>query len=388
MKKKPSRTPKPRKLAIPDCKHFTGYKPCFPETNCLEECVDPQPRGTNILIINLEAMGNVLVTTTLLPAIKRKYPKSAVSWITLRNAYRLLDHNPYLDKAYVWEPESLLQLGSMQFDVVMNIDKAANSCALAMSLKAKKKFGYGLNKNGVIVPINKEAGYNYRLGLDDNLKFRINQKPNTQLLTEAMGLNYVRDEYVLRLTAEEEAFSAAYRQSLKLKPSDLVAGLNTGCSLLYPNKKMTVDQHVVLINELSKKEGVKVVLLGGTEDTERNAEIYRQVGDKVVSTPTTEGLRRGICYENICDVVVSGDSFGMHVAIGLRKHVIVWFGVSCPQEIDLFDRGVKFIPEGLACSPCWKKECPYDLECAQLIDLEGIVQQVERFRESIRRQSI
>ncbi|HTK81396.1 MAG TPA: glycosyltransferase family 9 protein [Bacteroidota bacterium] len=382
MKKKPSRRPNPRKLAIPDCKHFNGYKPCFPGTNCLEECQDPQPHGTKILIINLEAMGNVLVTTTLLPAIKRKYPKSTVSWITLKNAYRLLDNNPYLDKVYVWDPESLLKLGSMEFDVVMNIDKAANSCSLAMSVKAKKKFGYGLNKNGVIVPLNKEAEYNYRLGLDDHLKFRVNQKPNTQLLTEAMGLKYARDEYILRLTPEEETFSATYRQRLGLKPSDIVVGMNTGCSLLYPNKKMTVDQHVILINELSKKEGVKVVLLGGPEDTERNAEIYRQVGDKVVCTPTTEGLRRGICYENICDLVISGDSFGMHVAIGLRKHVIVWFGVSCPQEIDLFDRGVKFIPEGLMCSPCWKKQCPFDLECVQLIDLEGIVQHVDRFRQN------
>ncbi|MBI3194436.1 MAG: hypothetical protein HYZ34_08235, partial [Ignavibacteriae bacterium] len=98
-----------KKNTIPDCKHFTGYKPCFPNTNCLEECIDPQPRGTRILIINLEAMGNVLVTTSLLPAIKRKYKQSTVYWITLKNAYRLLDNNPYIDKAFVWEPESTVK---------------------------------------------------------------------------------------------------------------------------------------------------------------------------------------------------------------------------------------------------------------------------------------
>ena len=100
----------------------------------------------------------------------------------------------------------------------------------------------------------------------------------------------------------------------------------------------------------------------------------------MISTPTTEGVRRGICYENVCDVVVTGDSFGMHVAVGLKKQVIVWFGVSCPQEIDLFDRGIKLIPEGLECSPCWKKSCPYNLECIQLIDLDRIVGEVDRLR--------
>jgi heptosyltransferase-2 len=164
-----------------------------------------------------------------------------------------------------------------------------------------------------------------------------------------------------------------------LTGNEVVVGFNTGCSDLYPNKKMTIDQHVTLIEKLSVMKGIKLVLLGGPEDTERNAEMVRRVGKKVVSTPTTQGVRRGICYENICDVIITGDSFGMHVAIGLKKYVIAWFGLSCWSEIDLYDRGVKLIPEGLQCSPCWKKACPYDLECIQMIDLEGIVRAVEGF---------
>jgi heptosyltransferase-2 len=164
-----------------------------------------------------------------------------------------------------------------------------------------------------------------------------------------------------------------------LTGNEVVVGFNTGCSDLYPNKKMTIDQHVTLIEKLFVMKGIKLVLLGGSEDTERNAEMVRRVGKKVVSTPTTQGVRRGICYENICDVIITGDSFGMHVAIALKKYVIAWFGLSCWSEIDLYDRGVKLIPEGLQCAPCWKKACPYDLECIQMIDLEGIVRAVEGF---------
>ncbi len=377
MKKKKKSTGRAKKPAIPECRHFTGYKPCFPGTVCLDGCVDPLQPGTNILIVNLEAMGNVLATTSLLPAIKRKYPESTISWITLRNAYRLLDNNPLVDRVYVWEPESWMTLQAMEFDVAMNIDKSVHAGAFLHTLRAKRKLGYGLNSRGAIVPLNREAEYNYRVGLDDHLKFRVNQKPNTQLLAEAMGLKYVRDEYILNLTNEEIAFCRSYKRHAGLDDAGLVVGFNTGCSLLYPNKKMTIDQHVVLINGLADEDRIRLVLLGGPEDTERNAEIMRQVGDKVIGTPTTEGVRRGICYENICDVVISGDSFGMHVAIALRKHVIAWFGVSCPQEIDLFDRGAKLIPEGLHCAPCWKKECPYNLECIQMIDLDRIVGDVK-----------
>lgn len=385
--RKPARTPARksarRALAIPDCKHFHGYKPCFPGADCLEECVDPSPRGKEILLINLEAMGNVLVTTTLLPALKRRHPLSTITWVTLGNARRLLDNNPLVDEVVAWDPEAWLRLGARKFDLAINIDKAANACAFMMSVKAARKAGYGLDARGVIVPLNPEAEYNYRLGLNDHLKFRVNRKPNTQLLTEAMGLEYRRDEYILNLSAEERAFCRTYRREVVERGTEfagrVVVGFNTGCSNLYPNKKMTVDQHAVVINELAPDPRIRILLLGGPEDTERNAELAGRLGDKVVATPTTEGVRRGLCYIDLCDLVVSGDSFGMHAAIGLRKHLIVWFGLSCPQEVDLYDRGIKLIPEGLACAPCWKRECPYNLECIQMIDLDAIVKGVKDF---------
>jgi heptosyltransferase-2 len=325
-------------------------------------------------------MGNVLVTTSLLPAIKRKYPGCTISWITLKNAYRLLEHNPLVDSVFLWEPESWLRLQAMTFDVVMNIDKSAHAGALIMALKARRKLGYGIDRNGVIIPLTKDAEYNYRLGLDDNLKFRVNDLPNTRLLTEAMGLRYERDEYILRLSREEEMFCDQYRRQVVLggrADQPAIVGFNTGCSVLYPNKKMTVDQHVILLRQLARNRHVRLVLLGGPEDTERNAQIAALAGIDLVNTPTTEGLRRGLCYVNVCDLIVTGDSFGMHAGIGLRKQIIVWFGVSCHQEIDLFDRGVKLVPEALSCSPCWKRSCPHDLECIQMIDLDRIVAEVE-----------
>jgi heptosyltransferase-2 len=342
--------------------------------------------GTKILIVNLDAMGNVLVTTSILPALKRKYPQSSIFWITLRNAAPLLQHNPYLDRVYLWEPEQWLILQQMTFDVVLNVDKSRRSCAFTMGLRAVARLGFGLNENGVIVPLNPEAEENYRLGLDDHFKFKVNQKNVPQVQCEQFVLEYRRDPYALVLSDEERQFCQAYRQEHGLDNGDLVVGFNTGCSELYPNKKMTVEQHVALIERLRSLSGVRLVLVGGPEDTVRNAEIIRRVGRNVLNTPTTEGVRRGLCYIQCCDLMVTGDSFGMHAAIGLGKHVVAWFGLSCWTEVDLYDRGAKLIPEGLHCAPCWKQVCPYNLECIQMIDLDAIVRHVQAFRE-LRRKS-
>ncbi len=380
MKKKPQgKKKRSKEFLIPDCKNFTGYKPCFPGTTCYKECVHPTPIGKKILLVNLDAMGNVLVTTSILPALKKKYPQSHITWITMKNAAALLQNNPFLDRVYVWEPEAWMVLGQMEFDLVLNVDKSTRSAAFVGTLRTKKALGFGLNSNGVIVPLNKESHENYLLGLDDHLKFRVNKKTVGQILCETFRLNYQGDEYVLNLTPEEEEFCRRYKREHSIREGEMVIGFNTGCSDLYPNKKMRIDQHVALIRSFAHIPGVKLALVGGPEDTMRNAEIARQIDGMVISTPTEDGLRKGLCYVNLCDLVISGDSFGMHAAIGLRKHVISWFGVTSATEVNLFGRGEKLVPEGLECSPCWKRECPYNLECIDMVDLKRIEESVKRF---------
>jgi len=140
---------------------------------------------------------------------------------------------------------------------------------------------------------------------------------------------------------------------------------------------------VKLIKKLLKTKDLRIVLLGGKEDTERNLDIYESFDKKtqkeILYTPTNLGIRNGACFMDICDVVITGDSFGMHLAIALKKYVIAWFGLSCWTEIDLFDRGEKLIPENLSCAPCWEKTCPHNLECIEMIDLNRICDLVKKY---------
>lgn len=365
---------------IPDCKRFSGYKPCFPDHNCWEDgCKENIPTGTKILIINLDAMGDVLMTTAQLPSIKKKYPQSTIYWVTLKIAAPLLKHNEYIDHIFSYDAESILILSQMEFDIIMNVDKSQRSGALLNSVNAKEKLGFGIDNMGKIIPVNEGAYYNYQLGMDDNLKFKVNQRKGQDYLAETFNLEYERHDYIFNFNDEEKSLISNYKSEIGITDSDKVVGFNTGCSNLYPNKKMTIEQHITLIEKLLEKRKYKIVLVGGPEDTERNNEIYSHFAGKIINTPTTHGVRRGACYESIPDVIITGDSFGMHLAIALKKYVIAWFGLSCWTEIDLYDRGVKLFQQDLFCSPCWKKVCPYDLECIKLIDLDRIVSEVDNY---------
>ena len=371
---------------IPRCKKFSGYKPCHPDHNCWEDgCKECEPIGTKILIINLDAMGDVLMTTAQLATLKKVYKESTIYWVTLKNAIRLLDNNPYIDKTFVYDFESISILNEIKFDLAMNVDKSMRSGALAMSVKADKKLGFGMNEDGKIFPFNEGAYYNFNLGMDDHLKFRINQRTGQDYLSETFEIPHERNEYVFNFSVEENQFITNYKKEIGINDKDEIIGFNTGCSLLFPNKKMTVDQHQILIDQFLKYDRFKIMLLGGPEDSERNNLIAAPFGEKVINTPTSEGIRKGACYESIPNVIITGDSFGMHLAIALKKYVIAWFGLSCWTEIDLYDRGIKLFPDGLECAPCWKKSCPNNLECIQMIDLEKIVKETINYFDGMKK---
>lgn len=355
------------------CRRFNGYKPCFPDHDCFTDgCKEYDPAGTKILIINLDAMGDVLMSTSQLPSLKKKYPVSEIHWLTEKISAPLLLNNPYLDKVHIFSYESLFVLEQTEFDVAVNLDKSLKAAAVLNKIKAQKKMGFGLSTTGKIIPVNEGSVYNYRLGMDDHLKFRVNTRTKTDYVAETMEIEYERNEYVFNFTENELKYIRDFRSLVGISDSDFVIGFNTGCSTLFPNKKMTVDQHIRLIRRFLDETNFRIMLLGGPEDKERNEHINSAFSGKIINTPVNDGVRKGACYESIADVIITGDSFGLHLGIALKKYTIVWFGLSCHTEIDLFDRGVKFFPGDLFCSPCWKKSCPYKLECIDLIDLDGM----------------
>ncbi|HBE74236.1 MAG TPA: heptosyltransferase [candidate division Zixibacteria bacterium] len=340
-------------------------------------CLQRQPRGKKVLIINLDALGAVLMTTALLPAVKRRDPDSTVHWVTLPAAVPLLANNPLIDRIWPYDFETVTILQSMRYHRLYSVDKSPRSDALAMMVPARMKLGFGLDRDGAIAPFNREADYAYRLGLDDRLKFKENQVAGVRFLAQALKLDYRNDEYVLELTGQEKDLAREFRRRNKIGDGDIAIGFNTGCSDLFPNKKMTVEQHLWLIRRIRQVlPKARLVLLGGKAETERNLEIRRKAGTSVINSPTDQGLRRGIVYIQACDLVVTGDTSAMHMAIALRKWVVAWFGLSCAPEIELFGRGEKIV-SSLDCAPCWRKSCDR-LSCVRELDTEAMLAAVAR----------
>jgi heptosyltransferase-2 len=360
-----------------NCTHFNGYKPCGLSLECKSECPHFVPRGKRILLVHLGALGAVVRSTALLKLIQLKYQNCEITWVTSSLAKTLLQNHPRLKRVISTSTSELLQLEALEFDMAYAIDKSLEATGIIKKAKILgETLGFVANGDGVILPVNFEANELWELGLSDQKKFFENQKTESQLVQEALKLSSRPSEYELPLNEFENRLTQERKNRWKSPGRELIVGLNTGCATTLPHKKLSVQNHRDLIQILLKSyKNIQIVLLGGPEDHDRNQLIAEN--RDVICSPTNLGLRDGLCTVAACDVIVTGDSLGLHMAISQKIPVVVWFGPSCWQEIELFDRGEK-VRSLAACSPCWKKSCNEKVMCYDQVNLYQISEAVHR----------
>ena len=357
-----------------DCRFFKGERPCAPYKLC-NRCHDYKPMGKRILIIKLGAAGDVLRTTPLLTIIKKKWPDSHITWLTFPGAKDVLKANPLIDCLLVYNLGSILRLEVESFDLALSLDKMAEATALVTKIKAGEKRGFYMGDKGELLTLNKGADYAYRLGLDDKLKFKENKKTYQEVICEVAGFPYEREEYVLHLTPQENDYTDSLRKKYRFNQKKVV-GLNTGCGKVFDTKKWTIDGFVEVAKSLNR-HNIAILILGGPEEVERNKIICQRLKGNAISTGCHNTLRQFMSIINLCDVVVTGDTIALHLAIALKKKVVALFGSTSSNEIDLYGRGEKLIGHA-PCSPCYKSNCDKDKGniCMSSITPEMVLQKI------------
>lgn len=373
------------------CRHFNGYKPCSylqkkynsqtpqeasltrsSSVYCHLQCPQYSAIHESIIIIHLGALGAVVRSTALLKQIKERHPHSYLTWVTSSRAAELLKNISIIDQVVVDDENQLKKLRSFVFDTAYVIDKGLEAAGILNSLHVRNKLGFGVHPlNGAVIPLNAGATEMWEIGLDDHKKFTLNQKTENQLIWESLELGeYKKSEYHLQLCPKEKELAAKRHRIYQQNMGQPVIGINTGCSATIPYKKWTVDYQRKIIQEFIALGFENIVLLGGIEDTERNKRIAQ--GLPVFTSPTDLGLRDGLISVAACDLVITGDSLGMHLAIAMQKYVIAWFGPTVANEIELYDRGQKLLAK-VDCGPCWKRHCHRPIMCYDLVPIEEVI---------------
>lgn len=350
-----------------DCLYFRSSLPCFfhkEEGVCCEDCKYYSSIAFKILVIKLEAPGDVLRTTCILPPLKEKYPNSHIAWIAREDSHELFKNNPYIDCLLFPSFSSYLKLKLERYNLILSLDSSFLGSQIATLSQGEEKLGFGYSSSGYVYPFNKEAEEWYEMGLFDFLKKK-NKRTYQEIILDVCRLNPKNQKIIFNQDDEERAFCSSFSKKHNLK--GIVIGLNTGGGRRWKNKRWTIDGFVSLISLI--KENIKdssVLLLGGPEEKEINKVILEKSKYKIIDTGCNNTIREFGALISLCDVIVTGDTLGLHIACALEKKVVALFGPTSYNEIDLYNRGKKLYSD-VDCLCCYKNDCRVSPNCMELI---------------------
>jgi ADP-heptose:LPS heptosyltransferase len=366
-----------RKIAF-DCKFFLGDRPCVwhKATGVLCTCEQYQRIEQRLLIIKLDAMGDVLRTTALLPALAEAHAGAAITWITRRESRPLLERNPYITEIIDYGEDALAHLLVRSFDRVINLDAGKTSAALASTATAKQKDGFILDAQGCVQSTNAAARIWLEMGIFDDLKRR-GTRTYQDLMLEIVGLPGAPHRYVFELTEKERAGGRVHLQRLGVDFSRPVIGLNTGAGRRWELKQWREEGYLELIERLARRHAAQVVLLGGPEERERHQRLMSRSQVPLIDSGCDNPLRRFAAIVAACGMVIGGDTLAMHLSLALDRRTVVLFGPTSAAEIEMYGLGEKVVPR-MDCLACYKPTCDFVPNCMDLITTDMVEAAVER----------
>ncbi|GMR25772.1 MAG: glycosyltransferase family 9 protein [Ignavibacteria bacterium] len=354
-----------------NCRYFTGDRPCKfhkkYEIKC-NSCDYYYPIGLKILIIKLDAIGDVLRTTSILPPLKQKYPDSYITWCTKQNASALFSGNNYVDEIITIEEDTQFRLMAEEFDIVINLDSSKMSSAIATSAKGEEKMGFVLNEKGSVIPKSAEADSWLQMSAFDDVK-RKNRKTYQQIIYDIAALEGKIAHPILNVS--DELLKLKKNQFIKngFNPKLKTVGLNVGVGTKWPNKGWPMENWIRLI-KLIKDEKLNIFLLGGPDEQKIMHTLSNQF-IFLINTGFDNNIKEFAAIVNLCDVVITADTFALHVATTAGKKIIAMFGPTSMAEVELYENGIK-LHSAEECKCFYNKTCTESVSCMQKISADEV----------------
>ena len=138
------------------------------------------------------------------------------------------------------------------------------------------------------------------------------------------------------------------------------------------------DRFGKLGKRLVEKWQAKVLLFGKEEERPIVLEILHHLGTKGIDLTGKTGLLQLAGLLERCTLLVTNDTGTMHVATAVGTPVVALFGPTPPLMTGPWGKEHVVVKKDVPCSPCWKRICPTDHQCMELITVDEVEEIVDR----------
>jgi predicted lipopolysaccharide heptosyltransferase III len=320
-----------------------------------------------ILLIKMRYIGDVILTTPLLPLLAKRFPSASLSFLVNPGTDEVLQGNPFLDRILVlprsgWKDQVTFihSLRKQKYDGVLDLTDGDRSAFI--SLASGARFRVGFNRDG------RWRGklYTHVLPSDYGSMHMVDyhgQVLKVLGISDAVG----RPEMYLRKNEEDEA----ERIIQKLVPD------GRPMVLLYPAaryifKAWPIERFAALADRL-EGQGVGVAVIGHQREEALGRRLLELCRSKPANLMGATNLRLLGALMKFSSLVIGNDGGPLHMAGAVGCPVLGLFGPSDPRVWAPRGSQVSVIYKGLDCRDCFYPGCQRGEEsCMKLISVDEV----------------
>jgi lipopolysaccharide heptosyltransferase II len=331
-----------------------------------------------ILIIKFGSLGDVILSTAALRAIREKFSVGyKITFLVGDDSKEVLLRCPYIDELVVVDLKgkdkglrSTLRLGrelrKQNFDIVIDLQNNRKSHLLAFLTACVNRYGYD----------NRKLGFLLNRRIKDNL---LPADPVTHQfrILKMLGIE-LKDNHLELWPAEEDA---KYIDELLgaewLSANQKIIGVNIAASSRWISKGWPLE-NVARLCELLKSRDIRVVVTGTESDLPAANRLMSLVKDsRPVNACGKTTVNQLACLIRKCSAYVSADSSPLHIASAVDTPIVALFGPTDYRRHMPASKSCVVLNKGLACSPCYKPKCKVK-KCLKDIIPEEVVEAIEK----------
>ena len=330
-------------------------------------------RNLKILIKSVNWIGDAMLLTPSLRALKQAFPESRVSLIVKPGVAQVFSANPHVDELIIEGQgeyaglagylRMIRRLRKSSYDAGIVVQPKSFKAALTVFLSgAERRIGYSHNARNIFLTekIKPHAGILH----DADVFFGV-FSPLGAVLTDR--------EPVFNAGEESRFYAAEFLRAKGITESDKVAGINPGAK--NGARRWPAENYARLADKLSAEYGYKIIVFGGPDD----AATVRKVVALSRHAPVVvyPGLFQLFRLAGACRIFVSNDTGPAHVAAAAGVPVVVLYGATDPRRTAPLGRvGSIAVKAGVPCSPCFLEKCDAaePMDCMRKIEVEEVLE--------------
>ncbi|HKT34259.1 MAG TPA: putative lipopolysaccharide heptosyltransferase III [Nitrospira sp.] len=328
----------------------------------------------NILAIKLRYLGDVLLATPTLQALKTAYPTARLTVVVNRGTEEILRGNPDVDEILPLDRGPIAE----QFRFVLEIRRRRFDTVVDLTDGDRAAFLTWISGAGIRIGFNEEqrwTGRCYTTVVRAGEQVHRIERDLAALVP--LGIEVRNRIPRLCLAPEDDTHVEQLVRQLAIPTDRSWVVIQPGARYWF--KAWPPERFAALADRLTDRFGCQVLVGGSPEEAALTQAVVNQAKSRLLSIAGRSNVRTLAALLKRSVLFVGNDTGAMHIAAAVGAPVVGLFGPSSPIEWGPRGGPTETIYKGLDCRICFHPTCRRGEEnCMKLITVEEVMNAAAR----------